>query len=812
MNVTSISKNILALLFVVAIGATLGGCEGDTGPAGTTGPAGAQGAPGQDVDPATVDNLQDQIDDLTALTVEAQNVEPEQCAVCHSDAADDHFSVYEEYTNASALAMDITGVVSVANGDGTFTSTATFTITQNGAPYEDYNGLASLEQARVYAATYDSATRDYDADRSATRYRNFTRIGAGTYTATATAITFAPETSNAQVFGYIADGLLHTEHRHAATHVHLYEDWAADALAFGTALSADANSYVSNANVAGCEKCHGTPYLKHGYRPAEVAGIPDFAACKVCHFDDRDGGHEDWQILVADPERWAELHSGSGPWYDGTGGSLTAAEEATYAYKASLMNDVHMSHSMEFPYPQSMANCATCHEGKLTTTLADEFFVVETCKSCHPVTEPTGGTDSHRAPSLEALWEAVGITGHTPDLLCDGCHAAGNAFGAGVFSDKHVGYDPVIYTATGQRYSEMMVGSIDSASVAGNILTVGFSVTEVTDIPGIDLTNVVPTLFIGLYGYDTHNYIVYPHGRDDDRNRLTEIALDGSTTNPRFNITDDGSTDGVWEVEFDFTMWEDMVADGAIRRAEIGIAIDVREVVGERDSRSNGESDDVIYGMVAPSRTFSLVNNAFEVAGVPDVINEAGGCDNCHDLLATTFHSPTRGGNTKICKMCHNVTEAGSHLELASRSIDSYVHALHSMQPFDIGDVDFTNDVEAAKFDLHTGHIFPNFTILNCEACHNPGTYEVPDQSKTLPSLHSGTDTVADRSVGTIERFVTGPASRACGACHRAHYLNADDAGGLAAFNRHTKENGYFVENDTGVYDTVVETIMGYFQ
>ena len=33
-----------------------------------------------------------------------------------------------------------------------------------------------------------------------------------------------------------------------------------------------------------------------------------------------------------------------------------------------------------------MANCVTCHAGKLDTTLADENFTIETCKSCHPMT------------------------------------------------------------------------------------------------------------------------------------------------------------------------------------------------------------------------------------------------------------------------------------------------------------------------------------------------------------------------------------------------------------------------------------------
>lgn len=53
---------------------------------------------------------------------------------------------------------------------------------------------------------------------------------------------------------------------------------------------------------------------------------------------------------------------------------LTPEQKEQYAYPTTLMNDVHMSHAREFPYPQSMANCATCHEGKLDTILADANF------------------------------------------------------------------------------------------------------------------------------------------------------------------------------------------------------------------------------------------------------------------------------------------------------------------------------------------------------------------------------------------------------------------------------------------------------
>ena len=60
--------------------------------------------------------------------------------------------------------------------------------------------------------------------------------------------------------------------------------------------------------------------------------------------------------------------------------------------------------------------------------------------------------------------------------------------------------------------------------------------------------------------------------------------------------------------------------------------------------------------------------------------------------------------------------------------------------------------------------------------------------------------------------FVTGPASRSCGGCHRANLIEEDDAVKLAAFNQHTKAGGYLIENADGVLDTVIKTIMTMFK
>jgi OmcA/MtrC family decaheme c-type cytochrome len=482
---------------------------------------------------------------------------------------------------------------------------------------------------------------------------------------------------------------------------------------------------------------------------------------------------------------------------------------------------------MEFGFPQSMKTCATCHADKITETLATENYTVETCISCHAVDGLVAKMKTNRAGNAVTVHDAFAdpdkngvITAAEADQLkaitCNACHSPAGYMGyisAGTgpeFTSIHNGYDPEIYAnAAGTKYSEAFVVSVDSASFnsATNILTIGFSAEEVIDVAGLAVADIVPTLMVGPYGYGTKHYIVAPHDRDADRNRLLEYVI-GSGPHPRISETVD-STPGDWEVTVDMSMWADMIADGKIRRVEIGVMPELDDLNGDE------------VAMNAPSRTFDLtappsgvfLNEYPDVAdGVEDdVVNVLGGCNTCHDALATSFHSGKRGGNIKICKMCHVPSAAGSHLEMQSRSIDSYVHAIHSFQVFDIGDIDFSDPVEAAEHDHKLQSEFPRFGIKNCESCHNPDTYGVPDQSKSLPSLHSGNDDVEGRNIGEVPPYVMGPAARACGACHRAQMLRADDADKLTAFNRHVETFGYLVENDDGVWDKVVETIMSMF-
>ncbi len=695
----------------------------------------------------------------------ALNAEPESCIICHSGVGEaKHQSIYDRYADASSLELTIDSITSIPNGAGAFDAIMTFTIMKDGKPYLDVDGLPSLEQKTFYAVTYDSATRMFDKSKSFSRPVS---LGNGQYYVTAAGITYDLNTSNGQAYGYIADGLLDTE---SGGHVRMYDDVANAGLAFG-----DVASYESAANVSGCEKCHGKPYMKHGYRAPEVAGLSDFSSCKSCHYDTRNGGHQDWQILVSDPARYAQIHAGD---------AITSAEREQYAYKAKLMNDVHMAHAMEFPYPQSMANCATCHEGKLDMILTDANYKLETCKSCHPLTGPEEGTEANRAPALTTVMPHV-----LPSVACNTCHQQG--WFAPVFSEVHTGYNKKIYAdAAGTKYSEIFSVSIDSASIDGNNLTVSFSAAENGNTTTLSKNDIVPTVLVGLYGYDTKHFIVSAHDRDADKNRLLEFAIDGKTTNPRLTVVT--AENGSWEIIVDLSMWAEMLADGTVRRAEISVL----------PALANAEGKTVALN--APSRTFDFNANAFDDGFYSNIVDVTNGCNACHDALATTFHSPNRGGNIRVCRTCHVTLNGGYHLEMQSRSIDSYVHAIHSFQAFDMRDVNFADPVEAMRYDLHIEHVFPNFTIKNCESCHYEGVFDVPDQSRSMPGLLSGSDNVVtrDRKIRNVPGYVTGPASRACGSCHRAHLIKEDEAGKLVALNQHTKQGGYLIEEGANSEET----------
>ena len=796
--VDKLTARTWSILVIGMLAFAISGCEGDTGPQGAAGPQGLQGPEGPEGPPGPVpDDVQAAID----------SADPESCSTCHAGVGDGHQAVYDQYVDASVYVLTIDNVQSAAAGGG-WDLTIDFSIDYNGMPLIDPVGTAPSAQTLSFAPTkYDGGAVEFQQPG----FSPFPGIdasgalsnGDGTYTLIVNVEYDIDSWTGGAIVGRIANGDLDFPDG-PTSHFGVYQNLSHDAFEFGVL------AWESAANVEGCEACHGAPYRKHGNIEASVAGTADFVRCKSCHFDDRTGGHEDWQYMVDDPFNWA---TGVGATRD-------------YAYIANLMNDTHMSHAMEFPYPQSMSNCSTCHEGKLTQILDDDFFQLETCKSCHVIE----GTDAwpedagnvtegmyaqpHRPPPMTYLWTVAGVDSyHNVDMDCQNCHGTD---GFSAFADMHSGYDDHIYDDNGVKFADLYTVSIDNLSMAGNVLTIDFSASD---------ANIAAEVLVSLYGWDTKHFIVASHTSDgsdlciDRRGNPGGCRMEFAPgdTNPLF--TDNSVGAGDYSVDLDLGAYvptefltddiPTLIADGVIKKAEITITPEL-ELDGE----------DVVLKAVDETfdvNAFAIVDDYFKGA---NQIVSVEKCNACHDSLASTFHDGSgRGGDgIEVCKNCHVTTSPGSHIELASRAIDSYVHAIHTFQPFDEDDVYNANDpVFNARNEQHKHHTFPNFTALSCEACHVSDVYNVPDQSQSMPGVLRASWTLDDpsvRAIGTIPEYVTGPASRACGGCHRADMVVHDAAGDLASFNAHTGSFGTLEENDSddlALYG-IIDKIMSMFE
>ncbi|GAO04399.1 hypothetical protein [Anaeromyxobacter sp. PSR-1] len=760
----------------------LAGCKGSDGSVGPQGPPGQDGTDGQNGQ-----NGQNGQDGKDAAAI----AKPESCSVCHATAGTQHQGIYNNFADGldpetTKLVISDIQVASVPGAtEGTFDVTLTFAVTYNGVAFT--GDLGTMKQKRYTATQFDTATNSFTTATAFSWGSPVYDADIGRYTATKTAAAFAPEASNAFVYLYLGDKLILP----AEGHYNLMDNVASAGVKYGTW------TYTSVANVAGCEKCHPAPYAKHGYRQATVAGLEDMVACKACHTDQREGTDFVFQILGDDPAAAAALQ------VDADGETIYSAEQqAKYAYTATIVNDTHMSHAMEFPYPQTMANCVTCHAGKLDLILTDANFTLKTCKSCHPVT----GTGAN-APALSA------VVPHNIDLYtytgaCNECHRATNGIGP-TFSQIHLGYDAKIYASEGVKHAAGFTTTIDTVAfdAATNILTVDFAVA------GAAANALVkPTVVVSLYGYDTKDFIVSGHGSTGGLRNLE--WTEGSTSNsPRLAVAPLATAGNAeWTATADLSTWADMIASGVVKRVEVVVL----PVVG-LDQTAAVSATNVEIAVAGVSKTVDLAEGAIvadDVAYGRNIVATSG-CNNCHDALATTFHHPAYGAAGVVgCRACHVVGSGGSHLEMQSRSIDSYVHAIHSFQAFDIGDIDFADPVANMEYEHHIGSTYPNFTILNCRSCHEAGKFEVPDQRLSMPSLLSASDTITgkDRAIGTVPMYVTGPGSRACGSCHRSQMINADAAGDLASFNAHTATFGTMVEttstngqSTTDFYDAVAK-------
>ena len=634
------------------------GCSGDDGSNGINGTNGTNGTNGKD---------------LTATAF------PESCSVCHGSAGNEHQAFYDQlYQDNVIKVTDVT--YSFADN----TDTVTF-IMKKGTAFFDCTKVQNLN---IYFVQYTGTGFDNpDAARLALKggVKNADNVVLGTLTGSAsTGLCTSIKPSNDNVNHTVQNGLVI---------VYGYDERIGTIpgsrvqqvkFPYAAYLKKGTVDYVSAANVEGCEKCHTVPYLKHGNIYGRIGGdaATDMYTCKACHQDNGEGGHFIWQLLVDDTALAAFVHAGTSSTPNSEDADfMTDPQVAKYAYKTRLMNDVHMSHAMEFEYPQSMATCNTCHGGKLDRILTNENFVAETCKSCHAVTG--SGTPEKPQKSLTDIWIEKNVAFHNDSMTCNSVTCHGGAPGVKTFSEIHSGYHNRIYASDGTRYSTTITFSIDNASFADNtnVLTFGFSGTGSKG--ALSAADAVPTVLIGLYGWDSKDYVVGPHesipgSSPSKRNLEYSTSTNPVPTNnsPYITVTKTGSA---WNVTADLSAWAGKISDNTVKRVEIAVMPRLEDPALPKtyNTSSTGvqtPTGDNVVALDAPSKTFNLKTKASETFFSP-IVSVEKGCNNCHDALAVNFHTPDRGGNIVVCRLCHTVRSGGSHLEMQSRSIDSYAQS-----------------------------------------------------------------------------------------------------------------------------------------
>ncbi|MGE5603782.1 MAG: hypothetical protein ACM30E_12075, partial [Nitrososphaerales archaeon] len=378
---------VLALLAVATASTTSSAAAQDA--TNTPAPAATAAAPAATKAPAVAPKatLAPKASTQQAATQPNVGATVETCQICHRRTGDTHQQFYDQLYQDGAIKITDVKYSFKANPD---TTTITFNMTKNGQPFDPTKELGKSDELSVYWVPFKDGKFQFEPARDRLSLKGkITSDGKGGVTSTLTELAstdknYVDYTDVSNTPGALAVyGRAGTQGTIPGTRVRQNQFPFAALLTTGSGVD-----YQSSANNAGCVKCHTDPYLKHGYIYAEVNGDPktDFITCKVCHLDNGEGGHYEWQLMVNDPTLAAEYLKAAEISEEEAMKLLTPEQQKAMAYNTSVMNDVHMSHAMEFPYPQSMANCVTCHEGKLDKILTDENMVGATCKSCHPVT------------------------------------------------------------------------------------------------------------------------------------------------------------------------------------------------------------------------------------------------------------------------------------------------------------------------------------------------------------------------------------------------------------------------------------------
>ncbi|MCD8554468.1 hypothetical protein [Seleniivibrio sp.] len=744
----------------------------------------------------------------------------EQCSTCHNDIEGTHYTAQGETEGD----LQVSGTPTIVNNEGILE--IHFKITHlDGKPYtEGFVNATNGYNANLYAAhltatgwvnyaggtngsttisTTNRTTHVYSAPGAA--YIDETDAANGDYVAkyadttvasVSTALDYADLFANklnrfvfySRVYAHDTngDGVVNTSDQQST--INLVIDTTPDGLgSMSGGTPAFSRDFVGQ---EACFKCHNDKTgIAHG-------GRNDVRYCEVCHNTSAFG--------VSNPKL-----------------DLPA-----------LVHGIHNSHEMgedgfewdtdefiKIGYPQSMANCVTCHNStpRYTAVTNTSYFTYDTCMTCH------SGWDSFGDAVVPSFHNSMTAANTDPTSCNDSNTCHGGAAPDRTFSDLHGELEKQRSTDVAYSIDSITFNADKSTTVVWGAFhdTDGDGVKDV-DETVIDVSKAAATtdgdllflqtykerivdglaksdgvrILVGYYGQGSDDVVVYDEVTSDTiKTAGTDATKSGYTT-----YAGGVATTKVVPTAANLTnLTKYNVSKGIV--GIIGIPWKFNE---DDDTYSN------VYVKSVTSQ-FNTDNTAANTAAAARkaVIDYTQGCYDCHgekvgiaihgfdepSAEAHGFDEPSaeaRGytaiGNVDACRICHVPSVAAGHYPQQSRSIDSYLHAIHVGQP------------TFASYGSHTIEYPQN--IANCQKCHVAGAYEVPDQTKSLGGI-----VAASEGGTTADQAVYGPAAVACGGCHKGAAIAAGNSGEVASLNTHFKTFGYKVLTADMPYIDVLDAV-----
>jgi OmcA/MtrC family decaheme c-type cytochrome len=386
----------------------------------------------------------------------------------------------------------------------------------------------------------------------------------------------------------------------------------------------------------------------------------------------------------------------------------------------------------EVTYPQSRLFCENCHTASAAAPDGDDWLVnasVSACGGCHVAGVDKTGPDADTGLyTYTFTHSASGLV--VADGDCVACHREGGSGGATLANHEK---GPRLRKSLGEQFV--------------------FEILDVTNV-GEDL---VPNIQFRVSRPDGSFYDILTDPAFTDGSASLNFYLAWDTADIS-NALADGSTPGL-------RSGQDPEARGYPYRMRINEIRTAATAAGQAPDGSYTipfftalpvDTDDLMVVMDGHPRVDgqnARAHNAVFYTGDERVrlVSEAK-CNACHEQLS--FHGENRSGDPQGCLVCHNSSSGWSDAEdYAAIAMGAFIHNIHAA---------------GGGFDEVT---YPQ-SLANCEACHEPGTYNAAREGALPISTGAGVDEF-NVSDDTWDSATAGT----CGACHggdtaRAHMVS----------------------------------------